>query len=204
MKEENGHNKVEMEEVKDVKAINKRVHDDEEDNTDDESPGAALLGAKQAKLLSSRQCPYLDTIDRGVLDFDFEKLCSVSLSRINCYACLVCGKYFQGRGNNTHAYTHSVSENHRVFLNLETKKFYCLPDNYEVIDASLGDILYVLNPTFTSELILRLASSSKEARAYDGTKYIPGVVGLNNIKVKLILSVVLLHCSLQISLFCFL
>ena len=32
---------------------------------------------------------------RGVLDFDFEKLCSVSLSRINCYACLVCGKYFQ-------------------------------------------------------------------------------------------------------------
>lgn len=44
----------------------------------------------------SRFCPYLDTIDRGVLDFDFEKLCSVSLSKINCYACLVCGKYFQG------------------------------------------------------------------------------------------------------------
>lgn len=44
----------------------------------------------------SRFCPYLDTIDRGLLDFDFEKLCSVSLSKINCYACLVCGKYFQG------------------------------------------------------------------------------------------------------------
>ena len=40
-------------------------------------------------------CPYLDTIDRSVLDFDFEKLCSVTLSRINAYACLVCGKYFQ-------------------------------------------------------------------------------------------------------------
>lgn len=40
-------------------------------------------------------CPYLDTIDRAVLDFDFEKLCSVSLSRVNVYACLVCGKYFQ-------------------------------------------------------------------------------------------------------------
>jgi hypothetical protein len=40
-------------------------------------------------------CPYLDTIDRSVLDFDFEKLCSVSLSRINVYACLICGKYFQ-------------------------------------------------------------------------------------------------------------
>ena len=43
----------------------------------------------------SLSCPYLDTIDRNVLDFDFEKLCSVSLSRVNVYACLVCGKYFQ-------------------------------------------------------------------------------------------------------------
>jgi hypothetical protein len=29
------------------------------------------------------------------LDFDFEKCCSVSLSHVNVYACLVCGKYFQ-------------------------------------------------------------------------------------------------------------
>lgn len=36
-------------------------------------------------------------INRNLLDFDFEKLCSVSLSNINIYACLVCGKYFQGR-----------------------------------------------------------------------------------------------------------
>jgi U4/U6.U5 tri-snRNP-associated protein 2 len=42
------------------------------------------------------ECPYLDTIDRHRLDFDFEKLCSVSLSNLNVYACLVCGKYFQG------------------------------------------------------------------------------------------------------------
>ena len=58
----------------------------------------------------------------------------------------------QGRGRNTHAYTHSVSENHRVFLNLESKRFYCLPDNYEIIDPSLSDIIYVLNPTFTSKV----------------------------------------------------
>ena len=89
----------------------------------------------------------------------------------------------QGRGSNTHAYTHALETGHRVFLNLGTNKFYCLPDNYEIIDASLNDILYVLNPTFTPELIQRLATSSKEARAYDGTKYVPGVVGLNNIKV---------------------
>ena len=93
---------------------------------------------------------------------DFEKLCSVSLSRINVYACLVCGKYFQGRGHNTHAYTHSVSdEQHRVFVNLATKKFYCLPDNYEIIDPSLGDIIYVLDPTYTLELINKLETSGK-------------------------------------------
>ena len=33
---------------------------------------------------------------RNVLDFDFEKLCSVTLSNNNVYACLVCGKYYQG------------------------------------------------------------------------------------------------------------
>ena len=31
------------------------------------------------------------------------------MNRINVYACLVCGKYFQGRGNNTHAYTHRLT-----------------------------------------------------------------------------------------------
>ena len=29
------------------------------------------------------------------LDFDFEKCCSVSLTHVNVYVCLVCGKYFQ-------------------------------------------------------------------------------------------------------------
>ncbi|XP_028515619.1 U4/U6.U5 tri-snRNP-associated protein 2 [Exaiptasia diaphana] len=121
----------------------------------------------------SRHCPYLDTIDRHVLDFDFEKLCSISLSHVNVYACLVCGKYFQGRGRHSHAYTHSVSVDHHVFLNLHTLKFYCLPDNYEVIDSSLEDIKYVLNPTFTKEDIKLMDSSAKMSRAFDGTTYLP-------------------------------
>lgn len=102
----------------------------------------------------------VEDVDRSVLDFDFEKLCSVSLSHLNVYACLICGKYFQGapiarwrgrvrgrrrvdwagRGQKTHAYTHSVDIDHRVFLNLSTLRFYCLPDNYEIIDSSLDDI----------------------------------------------------------------
>jgi U4/U6.U5 tri-snRNP-associated protein 2 len=39
-----------------------------------------------------------------------------------------------------------------------------------------------LNPTFTSEQISQLDSNSKMSRAYDGTLYLPGIVGLNNIK----------------------
>jgi uncharacterized UBP type Zn finger protein len=65
---------------------------------------------------------YLDTINRHMLDFDFEKVCSVSLSQINVYACLVCGKYYQGRGRSSHAYFHSIDKDHHVFINLSTLK----------------------------------------------------------------------------------
>jgi len=50
------------------------------------------------------------------LDFDFEKCCSVSLSRVNVYACLVCGRYFQGRGRGSHVHTHSVDAGHALFM----------------------------------------------------------------------------------------
>ena len=49
--------------------------------------------------------------------------------------------FFSGRGTKSHAYTHSVQDGHRVYLNLQTQKFYCLPDNYEIIDSSLEDII---------------------------------------------------------------
>lgn len=67
---------------------------------------------------------YLDTINRHMLDFDFEKVCSVSLSQINVYACLTCGKYYQGRGKSSHAYFHSMDKDHHVFINLSTLKVF--------------------------------------------------------------------------------
>ncbi|XP_046668067.1 U4/U6.U5 tri-snRNP-associated protein 2 [Homalodisca vitripennis] len=158
--------------------VEENIYDIDPISDDEDGPATVV----PEKIKTHRLCPYLDTINRQVLDFDFEKLCSVSLSRINVYACLVCGKYFQGRGTNTHAYTHSVAESHHVFLNLLTLKFYCLPDNYEIVDSSLDDIKYVLNPTFTSEHIRQLDNSDKLSRAIDGTLYLPGIVGLNNIK----------------------
>ncbi|KAI8388815.1 uncharacterized protein BYT42DRAFT_492397 [Radiomyces spectabilis] len=125
---------------------------------------------------------YLDTINRHMLDFDFEKVCSVSLSHINVYACLVCGKYYQGRGKTSHAYFHSIHKDHHVFINLQTLKVYVLPDGYEVKDASLNDIKYVLNPTLTKEEVQRLDRTLNTSYDLNNKKYLPGFVGLNNVK----------------------
>lgn len=69
---------------------------DEEDE-EDELPVVRRPGGPAVR--KGADCPYLDTISRHNLDFDFEKCCSVSLSPVNVYACLVCGKYFQVAGN---------------------------------------------------------------------------------------------------------
>jgi len=135
-----------------------------------------------AKNTKGFMCPYLDTINRKVLDFDFEKVCSVSLNNFNVYACLVCGTYFQGRGKGTHAYLHSLEVDHHMFINLSTRKIYCLPDNYQVHETSLEDITYNLRPTFIRKDISRFNKEGEYYHALDGTDYLIGFMGLNNIK----------------------
>ncbi|KAF3893799.1 SnRNP assembly factor [Trichophyton interdigitale] len=125
---------------------------------------------------------YLDTIQRAALDFDFEKLCSVSLSNINVYACLVCGKYYQGRGPKSHAYFHALEVEHHVFINMETKKVYVLPEGYEVKNKSLDDIKYVVDPHFSKEEVAKLDKTIIDAFDLSGKRYRPGFVGMNNIK----------------------
>jgi U4/U6.U5 tri-snRNP-associated protein 2 len=117
---------------------------------------------------------YLDTINRAVLDFDFEKLCSVSLSNINVYACLVCGKYYQGRGPKSYAYFHALEVGHHVFVNMETKKVYVLPEGYEVKNKSLDDIKYVVDPTYTKEDVAKLDKEVRDAWDLMGKRYRPG------------------------------
>lgn len=63
-----------------------------------------------------------EEVNRRLLDFDFEKICSVTLSTLHIYACLSCGKYFQGRGEGTPAYMHALHHDHHVHLNLRTLK----------------------------------------------------------------------------------
>ncbi|KAK9238276.1 hypothetical protein V1525DRAFT_117675 [Lipomyces kononenkoae] len=125
---------------------------------------------------------YLETVNRKRLDFDFEKLCSVSLSNVNVYACLVCGKYFQGRGKSSHAYFHSVDEDHHVFINLQSLKVYVLPESYEVQSSALDDIKYVVNPTFTKNDVALLDKRSIESFDLNHKPYRAGFVGMNNIK----------------------
>lgn len=128
------------------------------------------------------ECPYLDQIQRSLLDFDLDPVCSVSLEREHVYACLVCGKYFRGRGRQTPAYTHSVEESHFVFVHLSKGTFHCLPDDYEIKSPSVQDIRDALHPTFTPESVASIDSKHALSRDIFGRRYIPGFVGLNNLQ----------------------
>jgi U4/U6.U5 tri-snRNP-associated protein 2 len=75
-------------------------------------------------------------------------------------------------------------------MNLETGRFYCIPDNYEVVDRSFKDIQHVLNPLYSKEEIEKLESVAW-ARTLDGIDYMPGLVGMNNMKRNDYLNVVL-------------
>lgn len=125
---------------------------------------------------------YLDTIQRSLIDFDFEKICSVSLANVNVYCCLVCGKYFQGRTKSSAAYNHSIDEGHHVYLNLSSEKFYILPENYQIENKkslkSLQDVINLLNPRFTDDDIKNIPLV-----AYDlnNKAYSVGYIGMNNI-----------------------
>lgn len=126
-------------------------------------------------------CPFLDTIDRKELDFDMERTCSVSLDDNHVYGCLVCGKFFQGRGVNSPCHTHSVQHGHYVFINLDTHRIYCVPDNYEVKDKSLADIKHYLSPRFSAEDIAGIDTSTRFSTDVHGGTFRPGFVGLNNL-----------------------
>lgn len=168
------------------------MRDDGGDDDDDMELDQIRAPIRQAAPTAGYDDLYLDTIDRNVLDFDFEKLCSVSLSNINVYACLVCGKYFQGRGPKSHAYFHALDEGHHVFINMQTQKVYVLPEGYEVTSKSLDDIKFVSDPRYTRDEVLELDRRPRRAFTYGapGKEYAPGFVGMNNIKENDYLNVV--------------
>ncbi|KAK2630040.1 hypothetical protein QTJ16_000860 [Diplocarpon rosae] len=156
----------------------------EEEEEEEEEVERVKAPLRQDAPLEGFDDLYLDTIDRSVLDFDFEKLCSVSLSNINVYACLVCGKYYQGRGPKSHAYFHALEVGHHVYINMQTQKVYVLPEGYEVKNKSLEDIKFVSDPRYSKEEVMALDREGKGRKAWalGGKEYSPGFVGMNNIK----------------------
>ncbi|KAM5449442.1 Ubiquitin carboxyl-terminal hydrolase 10 [Microsporum audouinii] len=173
-----------------AKQVEKEAEDTTADASDWEEEENRHQTIRQNAPLEGYDDLYLDTIQRAALDFDFEKLCSVSLSNINVYACLVCGKYYQGRGPKSHAYFHALEVEHHVFINMETKKVYVLPEGYEVKNKSLDDIKYVVDPHFSKEEVAKLDKAVIDAFDLSGKRYRPGFVGMNNIKSNDYLNVV--------------
>ena len=163
---------------------------DEELASEEEDEHSPVVPLRQTAPTEGYSDLYLDTINRSILDFDFEKLCSVSLSNINVYACLVCGKYYQGRGARSHAYFHALEVGHHVYINMETKRVYVLPEGYEVYDQSLEDIRYVVDPKFTESDVRKLDKDAKESVDLANKRYRPGFIGMNNIKANDYLNVV--------------
>lgn len=162
--------------------LQEAAQDMQESSDIDEEVSALSAPKRQTQPMEGYGDLYLDTINRSVLDFDFEKLCSVSLSNINVYACLVCGKYFQGRGPKSHAYFHALEVGHHVFINISLKRVYVLPEGYEVKNQSLDDIKYVVDPHFTKDAVVKLDKEVHDAWDLSGSRYRPGFVGMNQIK----------------------
>lgn len=124
---------------------------------------------------------FLETINRKKLDFDAEKACSVTLSTLNVYCCIVCGKYLQGRRANSPAFLHSVNDNHHVFVDFKTLKFYLLPDGIEIEDNGriqlLNSIRYAIGPQFTKNEISQFPT---ECQDLNNNTYFNGFIGVNN------------------------
>lgn len=158
---------------KEGEALEEAEGEHESSDIDEDAPAIAAPKRQNAPMEGYGDL-YLDTINRGILDFDFEKLCSVSLSNINVYACLVCGKYFQGRGPKSHAYFHALEVGHHVFINMGTKKVYVLPEGYEVNNRSLEDIKYVVDPHYSKEEVSKLDKVVRDAWDLAGNRYRPG------------------------------
>ena len=165
----------------DLEDFQSAQEDVEEESDEDDAYQTEDLN-RQSKPIEGYRDLYLDTINRSLLDFDFEKLCSVTLSNINVYACLICGRYFQGRGPKSQAYFHALEEDHHVYINMQTKRVYVLPEGYEVESDSLKDIKFVVDPWLPRQEVLKLDREQKTAWDLVERKYVPGFVGMNNIK----------------------
>ena len=105
---------------------------------------------------------------------DHGQECSICLSHQNVYICLVCGTYLHvwnplvvflvGEGREyacLHALAPERSSRLPEYQYKEVgailwlqNRFYCVPDNYEIVDPYLDDIKAALDPEFSKSAFI--------------------------------------------------
>lgn len=80
------------------------------------------------------------------------------------------------------------AEDHNLFIGVSGDNFnkiYLLPDNVEISGQHLSNIKDInmnLNPVLTSDWVSKIDSLKLKGRSLEGVPFIPGAVGLNNLK----------------------
>lgn len=119
------------------------------------------------------------------LDFDLPVQCSVNHSTNDVYGCLQCGKFFQGRDQQSPAFKHSIASRtdnlpHNMFVNLVTRKFYWLPRNVKVDIEGIGLLTQLqccIKPSFSKDMIETFPQLCHDT--IDKEEYINGFIGIN-------------------------
>jgi len=166
-----------------ITSINKSQDSSDTESEDFEEKKHQLIRKQQIEQRRFNNEVYLETINRKVLDFDSEKICSISLSDSNVYGCLQCNGYFHGRSKGSECFAHSINEDHHVFISFNTFKFYILPENYELdseTSEKLQDIRRLANPTFTRKRVDLLDKIPQTASDLNKQIYNPGFIGMVN------------------------
>ncbi|CCC68557.1 hypothetical protein NCAS_0B04730 [Naumovozyma castellii] len=139
--------------------LHKRKHDKNIERIDYET--TTVKRVKRDRSISAdsdigRFHSLVSTINLKKLNFDFKKVCSVTLSPTHVYCCLVCGKYFQGRNERSPAFVHSIDSKHHIFINMNSLEYFELPENIQieaVDDKILKVIRYAICPTYSNDAI---------------------------------------------------
>jgi U4/U6.U5 tri-snRNP-associated protein 2 len=74
---------------------------------------------------------------------------------------------------------------------LTCSQFYVLPEGYLVSDPSLDGILHVLNPRYKASALPVMSSLPNPSYTITSLPYLPGYIGLNNIKKNDYLNVII-------------
>lgn len=119
-------------------------------------------------------------VNRRVLDFDFEKVCCVTLATADVGVCLACGRFFHGRAPSTPAFLHALNEEHPLYMSLASGTAYRLPAGTEEPAGDLDDVRYAMFPTFDAATVRSLDAAPRAGVDLHGKPFTAGFLGLSS------------------------